>query len=122
MSIVEDSRQESSVMSPKVFFDHACPRLLASRKSRSADRAGVCAVRLRGAGGGNWTIDLARASVVPGLQPNADLELGMKTADFEAMLQGTLDAGGAYAAGRVQIKGNVGLLAEIAELFTDYAL
>lgn len=103
------------IVTPAVFFEEIVPKLLAAQADRK--QSGVYVVKLGGAGGGAWTLDLASGTVAPGEKvKKPDFTLEMPAQDFLAMMRGTLDVRAAIRDRRLKIQGDPSRLAVLAML------
>jgi putative sterol carrier protein len=104
------------IVTPAVFFEEIVPKLLAAQVGRK--NTGVFVVKLGGAGGGAWTLDVGAATVVPSAaaKVRADFTLEMPASDFMAMMRGALDVRAAIRERRLKIAGDPKHLATLAAL------
>ncbi len=86
------------------------PDLLAA-VGRSLPEDVSIAVRLRGPGGGEWTLrrEDAHTRVTDGSEPTVDCILECSVADFGSLIRGELDGRQGFFDGRLRIRGDVGL-------------
>ncbi len=101
---------------PKQIFEEFLPTILDKQKEMAAQIAAVYRVTITGDGGGEWTINLRDQTVKTGNTEPADLALTLAAADFQAILQGKLDAEEAMASNKLGIEGRPQLLASLAAL------
>jgi len=102
---------------PAEFFEKHLPTAL--EHNSEADAVGTLSFGITGAG--EWTVDLGKHTVKPGFDGNATFTLQMPAADFAAMVSGEFDADAAVAAGRMQVGGDVKLLAAFSMLIEPFA-
>jgi alkyl sulfatase BDS1-like metallo-beta-lactamase superfamily hydrolase len=99
-------------------FDKAIPALLAAQRARCAQIGGTYGFDLFGDGGGAWTLDFAAATVTKGIAPKATLTLSLPAADFERMMNGSLDVTEAIKEGRLRIGGDAKRLTDLLSVLT----
>jgi len=74
---------------------------------------------LTGEGGGHWVLEIAdqQCQVREGVAPNPDATISLAAADYVALIKEELDATRAFMTGRIKVKGNVGLIMKLLNLF-----
>jgi len=83
---------------------------------------GMCAtyqLELNGDGGGRWqvVVEEGKCELREGAAAEPDTTISMSAEDFQALIERRLDAAEAYAAGRVQVRGNLWLAMQLGEIF-----
>jgi hypothetical protein len=78
------------------------------------------AFEVEGPGGGRWYLrrDARAARIVPEPAEGVDARLLCSVADFEALIDGSLDGREGYLNGRLKIEGDVGLILALQGAFT----
>jgi hypothetical protein len=104
------------MMTPHLFFKEFLPWLLA----QSPRTQGTCRITLFSGTRRDWTIDLARGTVVRNFQRPVDLDLEMDECDFADLLDGALDIARAIETGRIRCRGELSMLLRLAALFDDF--
>lgn len=100
--------------SPIDFFTNLCPKILEAQKEPCAKLGGAYAIQLFGDKGGAWTLDFTKAAVESGIADKPDLYLEMDSADFIAMMRGTLNVEAAAKDGRIAFEGDPRLFNNLA--------
>jgi len=74
---------------------------------------------LTGEGGGNWVLEIAnqQCQVREGVAGKPDATISLAAADYVALVKGELDPIGVFMRGRLKIKGNMGLVMQVLNLF-----
>jgi putative sterol carrier protein len=74
---------------------------------------------LTGEGGGNWVLEITdqQCQVREEVAPDPDATISLAAADYVALVKGELDATRAFMMGRIKVKGNVGLIMKVLDLF-----
>lgn len=101
---------------PKQIFEEYLPIILDKQKEMSKQIAAVFRIKITGDGGGEWTINLNNQSVKTGNTEPADLALTLAVGDFQAIMQGKLDAEEAMEGNKLGIEGRPQLLSSLAAL------
>jgi putative sterol carrier protein len=74
---------------------------------------------LTGEGGGNWVLEIAdqQCEVREGVADKADATISLAAADYVALVKEELDPMGAFMKGKLRIKGDMGLVMKVLNLF-----
>ena len=74
---------------------------------------------LTGEGGGDWVLEVAdqQCQVSEGVAAEPDVTISLTAADYVALVNGELDAMGAFMRGKLKVKGNMGLAMKAMNLF-----
>ena len=74
---------------------------------------------LTGEGGGTWVAKIAsgQCTVTEGGIDNPSATIGMEAADYVAIAQGKLDMARAFMGGKIKVKGDMGLIMKLPDLF-----
>lgn len=74
---------------------------------------------LTGEGGGTWVAKIAdgQCTVTEGGIDNPSATISMEAADYVAIAQGKLDMARAFMGGKIKVKGNMGLVMKLPDLF-----
>lgn len=108
------------IASTAAFFE----RLPAAFRADAADDlSAVFGFELGGDGGGRWhvVVEDGRCAVREGPAPSPQVVVVCAAADWLAIVNGALDAGAAFMAGRLRVKGDVGLALRLRDLFLKSA-
>jgi putative sterol carrier protein len=96
---------------PKTFFEVGLPVALEANKELAGKATGnTIQFDILGKNGGNWTVDLSKATSKAGNTDKPDLRIEMNAQDFGLLMSGQLPGDQAAASGRMRATGNVGLL------------
>ncbi len=74
---------------------------------------------LTGEGGGNWVVEIAnqQCQVREGVADKPDATISLAASDYVALVKGELDPMGAFMRGKLKVKGNMGLIMKVLDLF-----
>jgi putative sterol carrier protein len=74
---------------------------------------------LTGEGGGTWVAKIAdgQCTVTEGGTDKPSATISIEAADYLAIAQGKLDMAQAFMKGRIKVKGNMGLIMKLPDLF-----
>lgn len=74
---------------------------------------------LTGEGGGTWVAKIAdgQCTVTEGGLDNPSATISMEAADYVAIAQGKLDMAKAFMSGKIKVKGDMGLIMKLPDLF-----
>ena len=74
---------------------------------------------LTGEGGGTWVAKIAsgQCTVMEGGIDHPSATIGMEAADYVAIAQGKLDMARAFMGGKIKVKGDMGLIMKLPDLF-----
>lgn len=74
---------------------------------------------LTGEGGGTWVVKIAdgQCAVTEGGIDKPSASVSMEAADYLAIAQGKLDMAKAFIAGKIKVKGDMGLIMRLPDLF-----
>jgi putative sterol carrier protein len=74
---------------------------------------------LTGEGGGTWVAKIAdgQCTVTEGGIDHPSATIGMEAADYVAIAQGKLDMARAFMGGKIKVKGDMGLIMKLPDLF-----
>ncbi len=74
---------------------------------------------LSGEGGGNWVMEIAnqQCRVREGVADKPDATISLAATDYVALIKGELDPMGAFMRGKLKVKGNMGLIMKVLDLF-----
>jgi putative sterol carrier protein len=103
-------------ISPKIFFDDICPKILTAQKEPCAKLGGTYGIQLFGDGGGAWTLDYGAAKVSNGVGDKVDFYVEMTAEDFHGMMKGVLDLEAAARGGRIRYEGDPALFNNLAAI------
>jgi putative sterol carrier protein len=101
------------ITSPKEFFQDLLPR-----KFDPAKAAGVDAVIQMNITGPNWTIEVRdqRIDIKEGIHPSPAITVKVADTDFVDLVNGKLNAVGAFMAGKIEFKGSISLGLKLVDL------
>lgn len=79
----------------------------------------TCQFELTGEEGGNWVLEIAnqQCQVKEGVVAAPDATISLAAADYVAMVKGELDVMRSFMKGRLKVKGNMGLVMKVLDLF-----
>ncbi len=79
----------------------------------------VYQLHLTGDGGGVWHLSVAnrQCHLSPGLAAEPDVTIRLSVDDWGEMVAGRLEAATAFLSGRVQVSGDLGLVARLKDIF-----
>ena len=74
---------------------------------------------LTGEGGGTWVAKIAngQCTVTEGGIDNPSATISLKAADYVAIAQGKLDMAKAFMGGKIKVRGDMGLIMKLPDLF-----
>ena len=74
---------------------------------------------LTGEGGGTWVAKIAdgQCTVTEGGIDHPSATISLEAADYVAIAQGKLDMAKAFMGGKIKVKGNMGLIMKLPDLF-----
>jgi putative sterol carrier protein len=74
---------------------------------------------LSGEGGGTWVAKIAsgQCTVTEGGIDHPSATIGMEAADYVAIAQGKLDMARAFMGGKIKVKGDMGVIMKLPDLF-----
>ena len=96
---------------PRAFFEDHAPRELRGRLRGALPEDVTVTFHIRGPGGGAWQVTRRRQDVVIGPISDGpkDCQIHCSADLFMAILEGDVDPREAFFAGRLQLRGDVGL-------------
>lgn len=79
----------------------------------------TCQFELTGEEGGNWVLEIAnqQCQVKEGVVAAPDATISLAAADYVAMVKGELDVMRSFMKGRLKVKGNMGWVMKVLDLF-----
>ena len=95
----------------------ALPLALQPDKAKGMDA--TFQFELTGEGGGTWVAKIAdgQCTVTEGGIDHPSATIGMEAADYVAIAQGKLDMARAFMGGKIRVKGDMGLIMKLPDLF-----
>lgn len=103
----------------KAFFEVGCASLL--KVGAPVLPSGTCRFRVRGKGGGTWTLDFDKGRVTHDDVAFATAEVDAGADDLQALLDGRLPPEEALRHGRMEVRGDPQVLRAIARVFAGVA-
>jgi putative sterol carrier protein len=92
---------------------------LAFQPDRAKGMEATFQFELTGEGGGTWVAKIAsgQCTVTEGGIDHPSATIGMEAADYVAIAQGKLDMARAFMGGKIRVKGDMGLIMKLPDLF-----
>ncbi len=105
-------------MTPKNIIEVEVANKLKSKPEKAAAVNAVVEFEITGAGGGTWTVDCTKAGgeVKSGSSGVAKLTITISSADFVDLFEGKLGATSAFLAGKIKVKGDMGLAMKLGNI------
>ena len=95
------------------------PLPLAFQPDKAKGMEATLQFELTGEGGGTWVAKIAsgQCTVTEGGIDHPSATIGMEAADYVAIAQGKLDMARAFMGGKIRVKGDMGLIMKLPDLF-----
>lgn len=105
-----------TVRTPRQFFEETLPNKFDPHKAADVDA--VIQMNITGPDGGQWIITVRdqKMGIKEGVHPSPALAVKMADSDFLALINGKLNAVGAFMAGKIEFKGSMSLGLKLVEL------
>ncbi len=105
-----------TVRTPRQFFEETLPNKFDPHKAADVDA--VIQMNITGPDGGQWIITVRdqKMDIKEGVHPSPALAVKMADSDFLALINGKLNAVGAFMAGKIEFKGSMSLGLKLVEL------
>jgi putative sterol carrier protein len=105
-----------TVGTPRQFFEETLPNKFDPHKAANLDA--VIQMNITGPDGGQWIITVRnqKMDIKEGVHPSPVLAVKIADQDFLALVNGKLNAVGAFMAGKIEFKGSMSLGLKLVEL------
>ncbi len=110
----------SNITSAKELFDEYIPQALATHPGRAREVDAIFCFKIRGEGGGNWTVDLTTdpPQCIASDTGNSQCSIEVSANDFKTMLDDGEAGMQLYFEGRLQIGGDPMLATRLPTFFS----
>jgi putative sterol carrier protein len=109
-----------SEMTSKTFFETILPAKLAANAKIASDLNAILEFQISGDNGGTWTVDASpegAGKVSEGSSGNAKCTVICSDTEFVAIIEKKSNATMAFMAGKLKIKGDMGLAMKLQKIF-----
>ncbi|MBI4237973.1 MAG: SCP2 sterol-binding domain-containing protein [Deltaproteobacteria bacterium] len=105
-------------MGAQQIIEQVIPQRVQAKPAVQQSINGLVVFDLSGEGGGQWTLDLttSEGKVQGGSVATPKVTLLMTATDFEAMINGQLNAQQAFLTGKLKVKGDMGAALKLGQL------
>jgi putative sterol carrier protein len=104
------------IKSPREFFQDVLPKKFDPAKAAELDA--VVQMNITGPNGGSWTITVRNQmmDIKEGIHSSPTISVKVADTDFVDLVNGNLNAVGAFMAGKVEFKGNMSAALKLVDL------